>query len=50
MVFVVSKAETLIEKGEREKRKRWMNVELQSPAAVAALEWNNQPGTLVAEA
>lgn len=48
MVSVVSKTETLIEKGG--KRKRWMNVELQSPAAVAALEGNNQPGTLVAEA
>lgn len=47
MVLVVSKTETLIKKGE--KRKRWMNVGLQSPAAAAALEENNQPGIRVAE-
>lgn len=41
MVLVVSKTEALIEKGE--KRKRWMNVGLQSPAAAAALEGNNEP-------
>lgn len=48
MVLVVSKTGTLIEKGEN--RKRWMNVGLQSPSAAAALEGNNQLGTLVAEA
>lgn len=48
MVLVVSKTEPLIEKGE--KRKRLMNVGLQSPAAAAALEGNNQPGTLLAKA
>lgn len=48
MVLVTSKTETLIEEGE--KRKRWMNARLQSAAAAAALEGNNQPGTPAAEA
>lgn len=48
MALAVSKTETLMEKGEG--RKRRMNVRLQSAAAEAALEGNNQPGTPVAEA
>lgn len=44
MVLVMRKTETLIERGER--RKRWMNVRLQSAAAAGALEGNNLPGTL----
>lgn len=45
MVLVTSKTEALIEKGE--KRKRGMNVGLQSAAAAAALEGNNRPGALL---